>query len=352
MEYLARTKSRPDDQFRMHRNQEREWFLKAQETVGIYMPKGTNYDNLASAIVKRRWREQGIWDDIWDEGGRISDWRWKHEPKPQPRQDPEIQALFKQPAGHQHSDPPMQPSMIHPAAGYATEAERHCEASRPIHQFLYQLARERDLIRGERTVNTDASSAPLDINTRAYENVKSAWIHNHVWDHEWGIMPGMTWMHERLDRQRPPDDPIPAHAREHSFAVAEVEAEARRLPPKPLTPPVFRDPISSADQDGLFASDFRPPTHADIDPLFRKPTAVPEKSSGATTSLSVSADKGSNPRVPMEWPTTIDKHSHNQDTGLQTPSALEETPQNLSDNGKAQDRPFHPHQSPSEKHQP
>lgn len=89
---------------------------------------------------------------------------------------------------------------------------------------------------GKPTIRTAASVAFIDINTMAYEAVKGLWDRMGIWDTEWGVMPGMSWMHERPPKWTPRADSIAAHAREHSFAVAEVEAEAQRLFPKQPSP--------------------------------------------------------------------------------------------------------------------
>lgn len=38
-----------------------------------------------------------------------------------------------------------------------------------------------------------------DIGARAYENVKSTWIKQKIWDRRWSGMPGMIWIHEEPD---------------------------------------------------------------------------------------------------------------------------------------------------------
>lgn len=99
--------------------------------------------------------------------------------------------------------------------GQREKLERDREASRPFHQFLWQLARQRDLMTGKPTIRTAASVASIDINTMAYEAVKGLWDRMGIWDTEWGVMPGMSWMHERPPKWTPRADSIAAHAREH-----------------------------------------------------------------------------------------------------------------------------------------
>lgn len=69
------------------------------------------------------------------------------------------------------------------------------EASRPFHQFNYELLRERDRLL--RDSNIDSDFAPPDINTQAYHRVKDEWIERGVWNERWGDLPGNCWLHEK-----------------------------------------------------------------------------------------------------------------------------------------------------------
>ena len=72
--------------------------------------------------------------------------------------------------------------------------EREREASRPFHQFIYQVSKERERIQSE------SGPIPLhsaDINTKAYENVKTTWMKRSIWNTRWGVLPGMSWKHEQ-----------------------------------------------------------------------------------------------------------------------------------------------------------
>jgi hypothetical protein len=61
----------------------------------------------------------------------------------------------------------------------------------PFCHFVYQqIPRERKRIEDEE------GTATSDINTRAYKNVKSAWVSRCIWHHKWDILPGMMWKHE------------------------------------------------------------------------------------------------------------------------------------------------------------
>ncbi|KAI1655127.1 hypothetical protein F4813DRAFT_398672 [Daldinia decipiens] len=75
--------------------------------------------------------------------------------------------------------------------------ERGREASRPFHQFIYQISKEREIIQSKLGPEESISSGLTDINTKAYENVQSTWIKRGIWNRKWGILPGMLWKHEQ-----------------------------------------------------------------------------------------------------------------------------------------------------------
>lgn len=88
--------------------------------------------------------------------------------------------------------------------------EREREASRPYHQFVYQISKERERIQDE-SANGEGTDA-ADINTRAYENVKNTWTKRGIWNGRWGILPGMSWKHEGPLEEEAADDPAPVPA--------------------------------------------------------------------------------------------------------------------------------------------
>lgn len=89
--------------------------------------------------------------------------------------------------------------------------ERQREASRPYHQFVYQISKERERIQDESANEEGADAA--DINTRSYENVKNTWTKRGIWNGRWGILPGMSWKHEVPLEEEAADDPafVPAN---------------------------------------------------------------------------------------------------------------------------------------------
>ncbi|KAL8847235.1 MAG: hypothetical protein Q9221_007722 [Calogaya cf. arnoldii] len=257
-EHILRQSSRPRSQFVQSMVEEKDWLFKAQANAGVHLPAGTEYNKLATEVVKKRWQEQGIWDDEWDKLDWDA-WRWKHEESytdlsSQEGTESEPHRLFEHPASSQAPVASVDSQTILQKKDRGSMSEPDRETSRPIYQFIWQLARQRDLIRGEPTIQAAAASAPIDINTRAYEAVKSTWVRQNIWDKDWGIMPGMTWMHERSPDQTIRLDPTPAHARHNSFAIVELEAEARRLFPKPPPPPKLPDLPPFVDKWGLFGN--------------------------------------------------------------------------------------------------
>ncbi|KAL8678387.1 MAG: hypothetical protein Q9186_005255 [Xanthomendoza sp. 1 TL-2023] len=241
--------STPYYQLRAQSGAERCWILEAWHDRRLRVPTHVDFDTLAEEVVKKRWREQGIWNDKWDKDSFRYGWRWKHQEPLQDPSDTELQSeappkgLFDDLFTSSASRSDVKLIKLPPTAEQQRQLEREREASRPINQFLWQMSRVRDLICGEPVLQEVAMSASLDINTKAYENVRDTWIRRFIWDPEWGIMPGMSWMHERSKNKIFHTDPIHAHHRKGSFAITEVEAEGLRLkselPPPPPLPPVI-----------------------------------------------------------------------------------------------------------------
>ena len=68
------------------------------------------------------------------------------------------------------------------------------EASRPYHQFMYQVSTVRKRIAHKAGLATQ--DQPHDINSRAYNNIKLNWSQLGIWNEKWGILSGMSWRHE------------------------------------------------------------------------------------------------------------------------------------------------------------
>ncbi len=239
---LDRDASIPRTQFSAQQFEEEQRIFNMESEGTLRLPPGTIYTRHAFDVVKKRWQEQGIWSDEWNsEPGYFRVGRkWKHE-EPGPSSDVEaeseaVQLLFGS------SMVPKNGQMQHMTIEEREKLEHDREASRPIHQFYWQLSKERDRIHGEISVGQAAASADLDINTKAYENVKKIWLERRIWDTKWGLLPGMTWKHERPLERTVRADPVTAPAQSDAQAGPVVLnhdiPEAERLFDVPSVPPV------------------------------------------------------------------------------------------------------------------
>ncbi|KPM35522.1 hypothetical protein AK830_g11034 [Neonectria ditissima] len=159
---------------------------------------------LSEQNVKKRWVEQGIWNHKW----KMCMGKWKHEEPLDLDSDPEddeddIEAragpfgdIFR-PASppcrglFRRRPEPKPPKSAEEMAKRVAVRKVEREASRPFHQFLYQVSKEREQIEETTT------PSPHDINTIAYERVKELWTRQSLWNENWGILPGMSWQHEQ-----------------------------------------------------------------------------------------------------------------------------------------------------------
>ncbi|KAG5997413.1 hypothetical protein E4U54_002361 [Claviceps lovelessii] len=210
--WLTHWASQPCSQFSAQVRQVKD---RIQRGEIVKSPKDSS-NAVAADIVRKCWIEQGIWDYRWI--GQILG-RWKHEepfpspPRPQASTEPESDKLQSQPSA---------------------EEIRSREASRPFHQFIYQVTQERERIAAEQSPMNMAA----DINTTAYENVKQVWVRRRIWNSKWGLLPGMTWKHEHPldeeDEEEDDDDDVvdQDHSEPQSCAQSAVLA-------------VFPDPVLS-----------------------------------------------------------------------------------------------------------
>lgn len=211
--------SLPYTQFIVQSQEEHERLLKGLSDRTLDYQADTDVWNLAKKNVIKSWQEQGIWNDCWSER---HNGRWKHE-KPL-ELNPELETEPQQ------------------------QVVRRREASRPFHQFVYQVSKERDRIQDERgSKEADMLTSP-DVNTRAYENVKKTWFKRGIWNRKWGILPGMSWKHEEpLDAEELPvtiinqipsktvsGEPVTDMSKSH---VSMKTPSTRNSPPESNSPP-------------------------------------------------------------------------------------------------------------------
>ncbi|KAK8008125.1 hypothetical protein PG991_010676 [Apiospora marii] len=223
LEYRA---SRPREQWSDETFEEGHRMVqeRVEEGTFVYVRDCTNLPPVEflrwpREAVKKRWVEQGIWNDNWEP--EMPTGLWKHEeplrlePDSDSISDPETQArsLFSGPA---RPKAPKNEEELQRLADRQIVREREREASRPIHRFVYQVSAERDQIRSKAEVAEPDALDPADINTQAYNIVKDNWVKRGMWYHGWGMLPGMNWKHEkdfselRLEELGPRPDSDPA----------------------------------------------------------------------------------------------------------------------------------------------
>ncbi|KAF2251589.1 hypothetical protein BU26DRAFT_516387 [Trematosphaeria pertusa] len=234
-----REASQPYRQFMAQRKEEmtRAWKADPRVSSRGIMPIGL-YDQDAEKLVRDRWVEQGIWKDKWGDGsnrGAISGDLWKHEEPLELESETETDAqpdCTSVPFSFYERKPrPKSDDEKRQTAERRVIREREREASRPFHQFVYQISKERERIQGESTSGeaTAAAYAAADINTKAYEAVKSTWCERGIWNWKWNILPGMSWKHEEPLEEEADNDSAAAQANHVENGMHDVEAPPRRV---------------------------------------------------------------------------------------------------------------------------
>ena len=199
-----RNASLPYYQLGAQEKEEEEWLVEADRTGTHPRPGRVDFHKLAYDNVKKRWVEQGIWNEIWT--STASGGVWKHQ------QPLELESEVES-GDEREPQPRIFAACLTPKPPKSDEEKRHIveqrslrlrereasrEASRPFHQFVYQVSNQRgrieDLFRN-REARAPASTI-ADINTMAYETVKNFWVKQKIWDERWSILPGMSWKHE------------------------------------------------------------------------------------------------------------------------------------------------------------
>lgn len=196
--------SLPYHQFDAQENEEKERLWAADpETNWIRpIPIGGSFGTMVYEKIRKSWVDQGIWNDKWDDTALGL---WKHEEplelEPESETDSEADPPFSFSSSRKFcqqsqakSRRPKSDNERRRIAERRIVRERDREASRPYHQFIFQISKERERI-GHGLRSAEGSSV-ADINTRAYENVKNTWTKRGIWYMQWGTLPGMSWMHE------------------------------------------------------------------------------------------------------------------------------------------------------------
>jgi len=184
--------STANEQFAIQFNDELDRIRTARDRGLLWQPNLSDLEEAAEANVKYRWMQQGIWDDRWDiQPGKI----WKHE-----SQD------FPQSAGPSHSVNGGKLGTKKKAKYSDLQDEyqeivrfavdsRQWQLSRPCHQFVHQFCEERQWMK--MGLSKEGQDQHSNLDTRAYESVKSRWIRDGIWDDDWSLIPGVSWKHER-----------------------------------------------------------------------------------------------------------------------------------------------------------
>ena len=178
-------KSEPYGQWMSQLSEAEDELREIYVARGERVPNSRQLRKLAQTRVKLCWIRQGIWRKEWDtkEGSPKPKRKWKHEEPLKLKGDTNSGVHF----GAEQRKKEIQDCLEKLSA----QKRRH-DASRPFHQFMSQISEE-----CERIVDKAKTEGfNFDINTLAYEAVKSRWVKRGIWDRRWGTLPGMQWKHE------------------------------------------------------------------------------------------------------------------------------------------------------------
>ncbi|QSS61266.1 hypothetical protein I7I51_03439 [Histoplasma capsulatum] len=172
--------SSPYEQFTSQRKAEENRIFKAAMDRTEHVPVGISFYRLAEVNIKKRWIEQGIWNDKWNSRTTLASTKWKHEELEESDSESDTDRVVTP-----------QPRF----SFFPTEPKPRRQKSDQEKQLI---AERRAALKCERSEEVTApATTEDDINTQAYENIKSTWVRRGIWDVKWGILPGMSWKHER-----------------------------------------------------------------------------------------------------------------------------------------------------------
>ncbi|RMZ85094.1 hypothetical protein DV738_g75, partial [Chaetothyriales sp. CBS 135597] len=176
----AHWKSTPINQFESQAQRERERLLHqiSARTSGRRqtLPWDNSLDLKANPEnnVRSRWVEQGIWGDnwgpAWPKNSQPLTTKWLHEGGG-PFQGDYNPATSESRPGARYIQTHWGPVPRYPIP---IPTVRNPEASRPYHQFVYQISKEREWIQDE--MAHTAPGSVFDLDAMAYESVKNNWI--------------------------------------------------------------------------------------------------------------------------------------------------------------------------------
>lgn len=165
-----RRASLPREQFSAQIDEEmrRVWNADPRTSWMSQMPIGGPVEENAIKTVKNRWIEQGIWNNKWNE---MASGRWKHEEPLELESETDTDAespprplsIFGIPQKQPQPKPrrPKSDDEKRRIAERRVVREREREASRPYHQFVYQISKERERIQEESANGEGADAAVI-----------------------------------------------------------------------------------------------------------------------------------------------------------------------------------------------
>ena len=252
--------------------------IQAATKMGLLQHPVADDWEAAEANVRHRWIQQGIWDERWDKQARKI---WKHE-----LEDSQLPGITShKPEG-----------LYHESIRSAIECQTR-QLSRPCYQFVYQFCQERQWIKMGFSKKSQNQSTSVD--TRAYENIKSRWIGDGIWDNDWTLIPGVSWKHER-PRKFPYPDPDEI-AREASKAARMAQTERPpdqyfMAPAKPATiyVPLYKSASDPSSPSSMKATSREMPPRFNDDAVSR--TSSQEDYSRSTRQCNAPAGPNTNDR--------------------------------------------------------
>ncbi|KAK9859268.1 hypothetical protein MYU51_016443 [Penicillium brevicompactum] len=174
-------------------------------------------EELANDMVREEWKAQGIWNQKWgSKPNQMPEDRWMHEEAPSSASQSEgdtvpvpntniasgFESAEQKSAGSYHGIGSQE-------ATEKTDKQKHNrDSSRPFHQFIHQLSKERERLLREDPNEPTMTFDNADINSIAYEIVKNHWKTFGMWNEKWGTIPGMKWKHEQAF-EMPKNAPAP-----------------------------------------------------------------------------------------------------------------------------------------------
>lgn len=196
--------STADEQFAIQINDELDRIRAARDMGLLQQPSLSDWEEAAEANVKYRWMRQGIWDDRWDsQPSKI----WKHEMQHFPPPAGPSKSAIDTEGGRFETRKKRKQSDLEDeyqnTVQFAVDLQNR-QSSRPCYQFIHQFCEQRQWIKMGFSKHDQDQHANLD--TRAYKELKSRWIRDGIWDDDWTLIPGVSWKHERPQKNAPPQE--------------------------------------------------------------------------------------------------------------------------------------------------